>query len=69
MGRFSKSLKLSWDFKTADESVLFEGRSVDTFEDTIKTMFKPDEFKALMRGATNNKAYVRRAVKSIYDPA
>jgi|APSaa5957512622_1039677.scaffolds.fasta_scaffold04637_2 hypothetical protein len=69
VGRFSKSLKLSWDFKTADESVLFEGRSVDTFEDTIKTMFKPDEFKALMRGATNNKAYVRRAVKSIYDPA
>lgn len=68
VGKFSKSLKLSWDFKTADESVLFEGRSVDTFEDTIKTMFKPDEFKALMRGATNNKSYVRRAVKSIYDP-
>ena len=67
MGKFSKSLKLSWDFKTADESVLFEGRSVDTFEDTVKTMFKPDEFKAMLRGAGADRRAVYRVVKGVYE--
>jgi hypothetical protein len=66
-GNFSKSLKLTWDYKTSGDSVLYEGRSVDTFEDTVKLLLPPDEFKAMLRGAGADKSYSRRVTKSIYD--
>lgn len=66
---FAKSLSLTWDYKNSEDSVLFEGRSIDTFEDTIKLLFEPSDFRAMLRGATNNKAYIRRIVRGIYEPS
>ena len=47
-GLYAKDLKLNWRFKNPDEATLREGRAVETFEDTARTLFKPDEFRQLL---------------------
>lgn len=47
-GQFSKNIKLNWPFKKSEEAVLYNGRSIETFEDSIKTCFKPDLFRNLL---------------------
>jgi len=66
VGKFSKSLKLTWDYKSSDDSVMFEGRSVDTWEGTIKLLFEPGEFRAMLRGAGATRQASLRAVTDTY---
>jgi len=47
---FAKDLKLNWKFRDSSEAVLIEGRAVDTFDGTIRLVFKdrPDGFRQLL---------------------
>ncbi len=49
-GQFAKSIKLpGWKFQPSEKAVLFSGRSIETFEDTVKLIFEPWEFRSLLR--------------------
>lgn len=47
---FSKDLKLNWKFRDSSEAVLYDGRSVETFDNTIRFVFrnKLDGFRQLL---------------------
>lgn len=66
-GKFSKDLKLSWNFRDSRQAVLYEGRSVDTFDDTLRLLFKPDEFKQMISAAGVKRTTAIKAVKSIFE--
>ena len=45
--KFSKSIKLNWNYKDT-EAILIEDRAPDTFEETIRISYKPQEFRELL---------------------
>lgn len=47
-GQFSKDLKINWKFRSSNQAVLREGRAIDQFEDALRTIHKPDEFRQLL---------------------
>jgi hypothetical protein len=47
-GLFSKAIRLNWTFKSSSAAVLYDGRAIETLEETARTTFKPAEFKALL---------------------
>ena len=68
-GSLSRGIKLNWDFKTNDtkNGVLHEGRSLDTWEDTIRLLYKdPQDFRALLRGAGAKRTAAIDTVRRIY---
>ena len=44
---FAKAIKLNWRFRDSSEAVLYDGRAVETFDGTVRFMFKrrPDGFR------------------------
>jgi hypothetical protein len=58
-GQFAKSIKLpKWKFQSGEKAVRYSGRSVETFEDTVKLGFEPWEFRNLLKsvGVKSNTA-------------
>lgn len=50
VGQFAKSIKLSgWKFQSGEKAVLYSGRSVEAFEDTVNLTFEPWEFRDLLK--------------------
>lgn len=66
--RFSKSIDLKWKFKSSDEAILYEGRSIETFEETIRLLFNPRNFRDLLQQTGTTKQNISRIVKLFYDP-
>ena len=68
VGEFSKPLSLNWKYRTSDEAVLYDGRSVDRFDHALKILFRPEDARVILRtaGVSNQAAYI--TVKRIYDP-
>lgn len=64
--RFSKSIKINWDFKDLKEAILDDSRSPNTFEDTIKLSYEPGEFKALLQKAGSKRTTTIEIIKKIY---
>ena len=64
--RFSKSIRIDWDFKDSSNAILYDGRSLNTLEDTIKLSCKPEEFKALLQRAGGKRTTIIEAIKKIY---
>jgi len=50
-GRFSKAIRLTWPWKSSSEAVLYDGRSVDSLEGTIKAVFQPADFRSLLEAS------------------
>ena len=65
-GLFSKDLKLDWKFRSSDEAVAHEGRSIETFEKTIRFLFKPDEFRQLLIKAGVRQSTASKMINSIW---
>jgi hypothetical protein len=66
-GLFSKAIKLEWPFKTSSEAVLYDGRSIETFEQTAKTVFKPGEMRELIESAGASVPWSYKIIKNIWD--
>lgn len=47
---YAKALEINWKFRSSNEAVMYEGRSIESFDETIKSMFKekPDAFRQLL---------------------
>jgi hypothetical protein len=43
--KFSKSIKINWNFKDSSQAILIDGRAPETWEDTIRAKFEPEEFR------------------------
>jgi hypothetical protein len=60
VGKFAKSLQLKWPFRT-DQEILYDGRSLDRLDDTIRLAFTPDEFRQVL-GRVGVDRYKRRDI-------
>ena len=66
-GQFAKDLQLNWRFRSSDEAILYEGRAVETFEDTVKFLFKPDEFRQLLIRTGVKQSTASKMIGSIWE--
>ncbi len=65
--RFSKSIKINWDFKDTREAILNDNRSPNTLEDTIRLSYEPEEIKALLEKAGVKRTTAIEMIKRIYE--
>lgn len=65
-GVFSKDLKIDWPFRSDQEAVLYSGRAVDTFEGTVKRLFKPDDFRQMIEKVRNSRQAGHDIIKSLW---
>ena len=65
-GVISRGVKLNWNFKP-EGHVLFDRRAVDTWEETIRLLFEPMDFRAMLRGAGATRQASLIAIASTYE--
>jgi len=63
---FAKDLKLNWKFRGSDEVVVYEGRAIETFDDSVRLNFKPDEFRQLLIIAGAERTTAIKMINSIW---
>ncbi|HUU26287.1 MAG TPA: hypothetical protein VM123_00610 [archaeon] len=63
----SKALKLNWKFKSSSDAVLFKGRAIDTFEGTVKLLFKPRDFRDMLMSSGTKPTTATEIIKRIYN--
>jgi len=58
--KFSKSIKINWNFRDISQAILIDERAPETFEDTVKVCYEPEEFRELLlkAGSEYKKAVV-----------
>ena len=66
-GKFSKSLRLNWNYQDSSMAILDDGRSADTFKDTARLAFEPREFRQLMEGVGVKRTTAIEMAKNIFD--
>lgn len=66
-GKFSKSIKMEWPWTKAEDAVLFDGRSVETFDAAARLILKPDEFRQALEAQGRDRRTIFKAVKSVFD--
>jgi hypothetical protein len=66
VGQYSKSLMLNWRYKSEADAVLYDGRSIDTLDGTIKLLMKPQDFNDLLRKSGTEKRWRNTLVKRVY---
>lgn len=64
--RFSKSIDIKWNFKDTNKAILIDNRSPNTFEDTIRLSYKPNEIKALLEATGIKRTTTIEIIKKIY---
>ncbi|MFC1541410.1 hypothetical protein ACFL50_03045 [Candidatus Latescibacterota bacterium] len=65
-GEFAKDLKINWKFISEDNAILYEGRAINKFEDTIKILFNPSEVREILLNAGGYKSTISMMLKNIY---
>jgi len=63
---FAKNLKMNWRYRSSNEAVLYEGRSVDSFDQMIRLIFQPDEFRQLLIKAESKQSTASKIINSIW---
>jgi hypothetical protein len=66
-GLFSKAIKLEWPFKSSSEALLYDGRSIEKFEQTAKLIFKPWEMRELLEIAGSKVRWSYELVRRIWE--
>ncbi len=66
-GRFSKNIRIEWPWKSEGEAVLFDGRAVDTFADSVRLVFRPGDFRGLLEAASVKKDSAYRTIENIWN--
>jgi len=64
---YAKSLKLKWQYKSSTDAILYEGRALDTFESAVKMIYKPSDFRAIIRKAGASRQMASHAAKQVYE--
>jgi hypothetical protein len=66
-GHFSKDIKLEWPFKNSSEALLYDGRSIETFEQAAKLIFQPWEMRELLESAGSKVRWSYVLVRRIWE--
>lgn len=66
MRQFSKSLKLNWEFRSNNDAALHDGRSVNGFESTIRSLFEPADLRSMLQKAGVAKQTTSEMIKRIF---
>ena len=64
--KFSKSIQLNWNYKDTG-AILIEDRAPDTFEETIRLSYKPEEFRELLTAAGTKRTTAINTVRRLYE--
>jgi len=64
---FSKSIKLSWNYRDSTEAILKDDRSPDTMDETLRISYQPQEFRELLIAAGAIRTTAIDAVNRIYE--
>ncbi|MBA7494862.1 hypothetical protein ES702_05440 [subsurface metagenome] len=64
--KFSKSININWNFKDPDSAILYDNRAPDTFEDTIRLSYDPEEFRELLIRAGSKRTTAINLVRRIF---
>lgn len=64
--KFLKSINIKWNFKDPGSAILHDGRASNTFEDTIKLSYEPEEFKELLKEAGSKRVTAINLTKRLY---
>jgi hypothetical protein len=64
--KFSKSIKVIWPWTRREDAVLRDGRSVEDFDDAVRSVLRPDEFRQALdaQGRDRNRAF--EAVRAVF---
>lgn len=49
--QFSKSIKFNWKYGSEYDSILYDGRSIDTLDDTLRFLYEPPEFREILQSS------------------
>jgi hypothetical protein len=64
-GEKSKSLKLNWNYQKESDGIFYGGRAVQNLEKAVSTIFKPEEFRGILRNYVE-KSTARKATKTLF---
>jgi len=65
---FSKSISINWNFKEdTNLIILTDKRAPETFEETVRVSYKPEEFRELLEKAGAKRTSAIMAVKSVFE--
>jgi hypothetical protein len=67
VGKFSKSIKVLWPWTRREGAVLRDGRSVEDFDDAIRNVLRPDEFRQALDAHGGKRTTAIEAVKTVFD--
>lgn len=65
-GQYSKPLTVRWNHGQSEHAVKYEGRAVDTFSETVRMLYRPDDMRAILRGAGMKRTAAHMATERIY---
>ncbi len=67
VGKFAKAINVKWPFRSSEEAVLFEGRAIETFEDTVRLLYNPGDFKLMLRKSGVSRRMIYYHLNRIYE--
>lgn len=67
VGVCAKSFKIRWPWRGSSEAVLYDGRSIDTLKDTLKTVYGQDELRQLLSTYGADRKAVYNIIKATFE--
>ena len=65
--KFSKSIKINWQFKDSSQAILIDNRAPEDIKDTIAACYKPEEFRELLISAGSERDTAIKTTKRIFN--
>lgn len=64
---FAKSLKVNWPFRDSRQAILYDSRSLDTFDDAVRLTFDPRDFRELLTSAGAKRTTAIMTTKRVFE--
>ena len=65
-GSFSKNINLDWNYHNATDAILYEGRALSTFDEAVRLIMPPAEFRELLYRSGKRRSTTSMILKKIY---
>jgi len=62
----AKQIEINWPWRTIDKAILVDHRAPQTFEDTVRAVFEPDEIRSLLKSGGMNRTFIGRTMRGLY---
>ena len=65
--KFSKSIKLNWNYRDSTAAILDDDRAPDTINETIRLSYQPEELRELLTASGSKRDTAIKTVKRLYE--